>query len=106
MGFRVFGDLRKESCMLSTAKNGDDNGPRVSASQRDWQVGRASLGKPYIGILAGGSGERVSGGVPHGKAEQGGPGPRSRERRPSERAKLRQGQGQALKAARVGVNLG
>ena len=92
--------------MLSTAKNGDDNGPWVNASQRAWQVGRGSLGKPYIGILAGGSGERVSGGVPHGKAEQGGPGPRSRERRPSERAKLRQGQGQALKAARVGVNLG
>lgn len=78
---------------------------RGSVPARAWQVGRASLGKPCIGILAGGSGERVSGGVPHGKAGQGSPGPRSRERRPSERAKLGQGQGRALKAASVGVNL-
>ena len=64
------------------------------------------LENPTLASWRVGVGSVCLGGVPHGKAEQGGPGPRSRERRPSERAKLRQGQGQALKAARVGVNLG
>lgn len=75
MGFRVFGDLRQGSCMLSTAINGDNHGPRVSDSQGAWQVGRASLGKPYVGILAAGIGQRVCRGrclmVRLGRAVQG-----------------------------------
>lgn len=61
MGFRVCRDLRKESCILSTAINGANKGPKVNASQGAWQVGRTPLGKLYIGILVSRSGERLRG---------------------------------------------
>lgn len=81
-----------------------DNGPRVSASQS--LAGGAGIPwKTLHWHLGGWEWGACVWGVPHGKAGQGSPGPRSRERRPSERAKLGQGQGRALKAASVGVNL-
>ena len=94
MGFRVRGNPRKESCILNTEINGANKGPRVSASQGAWQVGRTSLGKLYFGIFVSRSGGRLGGGLPHGKAGQGSPGQQSRERCPSEWPKHGQGQEQ------------
>lgn len=79
---------------------------RGAVPARAWQVGGRPLENPALASWRVGVGSVCLRGVPHGKAGQGSPGPRSRERRPSERAKLGQGQGRALKAASVGVNLG
>lgn len=99
------GDPGKESCTLSTAVNGANNGPGVSLSQSAWQVGRGSSETPMSAALLVGAGERFGDWCPRslilslGKAVRGS---RGEQMCPSTWPTHGQGQGQRLEAASAG----